>query len=596
MNAEPAVPSSAAAKPTTSPINPLAETLVPIGPDGKDPAITLPRILNYLRDSDRDRDPYWTTHFKAIETYVNAAQDERRQGCLGYGTPTVLADLDEALMMVDLHRKYEQWNYGPTPWSTHVLPPKDVSDRLIAYPKLHPRPPPNHDKSILRNKRLDVPAPHSGPSPFYTKSPSFRGKTQNQNDDWFGEKYRADELVFFDALDKHTFDKKMNPKAWTPPEANIFTSANEMYELCIEKGIGETAHRYKLGSEPLTGPQTYSAHARKFGHERGLKRAAIQQALNLFTNHENKSINTPWTRVIMPYEKVRLPEEVPFEPLVLPPDRVSDELQEPFPWVYWYDNYKSFLDHVAYRKRNEYLKSNWEDFDRSCVPINYHGPYIAGGNSVHDDYWLRAGKCLVELETHLKDRYGMCPRPLLKAMLNDIEAGKAYPYQPDLNNPATHVEELRRLKYYKRRDLYMRDQSGKEHGPGLPRYRLLSEWEMTWLRFVGEPASSVRMMDKIPELRQDNLALIFDNRLQEILRAPGSWEATTESAFAGKTVPIPVDELLEKINGADGEMLDEDHLRQPNRAHQFTIEEAEHYIRVLARMGRCTYVDTKRRL
>ena len=586
--------SSDDALPTTETPDPLEEAPFPVGPGGKDPALTLPPILNYLRDNDWNRDPMWMHHFKYIQDYVYAAQKERLEGRPGYGSLAVLADLDDALMKIDLHKKYYTQYYAESPWSTARLPVKHYSDRLITYPKLHPRPSPSNDKSLLRHKRLDAPDPPHGYSPFYVPAPPAEGKSQNAVDDVFLSRYRQDQMTFWDALDKHTWESIKQAQRWMPPTNNMFDVANQFYEHCVPRGVTETVFRYKMEPEdPPAEPPTLEPFLKKFARLRGLKRVAIQQALNLFTNHENRSINTPWRRVVLPYEKVAVPKEVPFQPRILPPDRMSRTDKDPFPWVNWYNSYKTYLDHVALRKRTEYNMSNWLEFDRPSMPVNFRGPYVVGGQGPHDDYWMRAGKALIELEAYLKDRYAIYPRSLLKAMLNDIEAGKIYPYKPDMSQTEGHVDKLREMDYYKRRDLIWVDMAMGDHGsPDLPQFKLLDEWEMTWLRFVGETPRSFLMMEKSAELRQDNLALIFDNRLQEVLRAYGSWEEVEEEdALFEDNIPIPVDELLVKINGAEGVMLDEDHLRQPNRAHQFTIEEAEHYIRVLGRLGRCTYVD-----
>ncbi|EMR62068.1 hypothetical protein UCREL1_10999 [Eutypa lata UCREL1] len=193
---------------------------------------------------------------------------------------------------------------------------------------------------------------------------------------------------------------------------------------------------------------------------------------------------------------------------------------------------------------------------------------------------------------------------LEEAILNDIDAGKIYPYKTPPNKTTTPAAERQLYNDNKRRDLYTRDEEDEDDDDNDaddanshdPKYKLLTEPEMTWLKFVGEPPRSKRMMDKVDELRQDNLALIFDNRLQEILRGYGTWEEKTSNdpkdAYSvlhapNRTEPLPIDELLEKINGAETDMLPDDYLRHPNQSYQFTMEEAEHYLRVLWRLHRC---------
>lgn len=587
---------------------------VPVGPNGVDPTLTIPPILNYLRDQDIYRDPAWKQNFDAIEKYLDACQEGRLNGDLGYGSAVVLADLDLACSMVLVHRRYQKWNMDKTPWSTKKPPVKLFSDRLLTYPKVHPKPCDGNNRALIQHKRLDVPGPPQGPSIFYTPAPQGGGRTQVASDGHYRDLLIQDQTQFWDGLDQHLAQKrndqggKSTPAVWTPPQGSLYNTSNQIFQRCIRKGIAETNFRNTLESLP---PPTASGtpwQNQFFARKKGINRAALQQLLNLFSNHENRAINTPWRRVVLPYDSVALPKEVSFQPRILAENQVPHLGKEPFPWVHWYNGYTSYLDHVAVRKRARFNQEHWNEKDRSCLPVNFRGPFITNGHSVQDNYWLKAGKWLVDLEAHLRDRNAIYPRPLLKAMLNDIDAGKIYPYQAPPDKKDTTVELERQLfNNNRRRDLFLRDEDDDNDGDdanahGGPNYKLLTEREMTWLKFVGEPPRSKQMMDKVDELRQDNLALIFDNRLQEVLRSYGTWEeainddpndAASITLFGNLTEPLPIDELLEKINGAETDMLPDDFLRHPNQSYQFTIEEVEHYLRVLWRLDRCTYVNTR---
>lgn len=580
---------------------------VPIGPNGVDPTLALTPILNYLRDQDVYRDPQWTQNFDNIEKYLDACQAGRLRGDLGYGSAVLLVNLDLARSMVLVHRRYQTWTMGKTPWSTQTAPLKQFSDRLITYPKVHPQPCDGNNRALFHYKRMDVAGAPQGPSIFYTPAPQLPNRTQDDSDDHYTNVRVQDQTQFWDQLDQHLAQKRANPTttaAWHPPPANLYDASNQIFQHCIRNGIAETNFRVQLESLPAPATITTPARNQIFARTRGIKRAALQQLLNIFTNHENRVINTPWRRVILPYDTVAMPKELPYEPRILAPDKVPHRGKEPFPWVHWYNGYTSYLNHIAVRKRAAFNQTNWNQSDRSCLPVNFRGPFINNGHSVHDNYWLRAGKWLVELEAHLRDRYAIYPRPLLEAILNDIDAGKIYPYKTPPNKTTTPAAERQLYNDNKRRDLYTRDEEDEEDDDNDaddanshdPKYKLLTEPEMTWLKFVGEPPRSKRMMDKVDELRQDNLALIFDNRLQEILRGYGTWEEKTSNdpkdAYSAlhapnRTEPLPIDELLEKINGAETDMLPDDYLRHPNQSYQFTMEEAEHYLRVLWRLHRC---------
>ncbi|RYP49571.1 hypothetical protein DL768_004773 [Monosporascus sp. mg162] len=576
------------------------EAQVPIGPGGADPQLMLPRILNFLRDRDVYRDPQWATNLDAVENYLNEAHNARLRGEIGYGTAWLLAALKQARSLVDLHRQYEKWTTGKTRWSTDILPSvAQTSHRLIGYPKVHPRPPRDNDRSAIPEKRIYIPLRPTGTSPFYTEAPRNPGQSRDAADSSYSAKLRADEVQFWNSLDVHLTNKTGAASGtctpWNPGEENLYDISNETYEHCIGRGAAETNHRAKVENLDTAAVGPFSMRKplpRGFARARGIKRAAIQQCLNLFTNHENRVTNTPWRRVILPYDKISMPKEIPFQPRVIEPDRVHHLAKEPFPWVQWYSVYTTYLNFVSASKRIDYNNSNWQELDRSCLPVNFRGPYINEGRSVHDDHWLKVGKYLTDLECYLRDRFAIAPRPLLQAILNDIQAGKLYTSELNPEERTSEDAAARAKQYIQRRDIIrtLRDLTDGDIPGGPDKPRLLDEVEVTWLRFLCEPPRSQLMLEKVDELRQDNLAAIFDNRLQEVLRAYGSWEETDEDPSGGdESISLPVNELLDKINGAETEMLPDDHLRQPNKAYQFSIEEAEHYIRVLARLGRCKF-------
>ncbi|OTB00730.1 hypothetical protein M426DRAFT_267283 [Hypoxylon sp. CI-4A] len=533
---------------------------VPIGPDGGNPSILLPRILNFLADDDIFRSHDWSYKFTRVVDWLRKARKGRLAGDLGYESPHVRAMLDDALIRVDTHERFFRFTKDKTRWSTDVLSGKITSDRLKTFPNQFIQPYPN--RARYKRKRLDPPT-RPGRLVFPFPSLSTRGNKSVTE-------YRAGEEDFFNEV----VEEPGIPK--NKEGVNPFQLDNEEYERCILGGIEQTAASVPdvLASDLPTLPNNARNNI-EFYKARGWQRAALQQCLNLFDSHENRVINTPWRRVVLPLaEPLPMPKEIPFTPRVLSPDKVTDATKEPYPWVHGWSQHTELENFMAEWQRRRYSREEWNDFQRSALFPNFRGPFLYTGLSIYEDHWLRIGAYLKRLRVLLQDRFAMAPRPFMRAILRDIEAGTEYRSEGELTPRQARRDIMRRAGI----DETIDPKTKK------PAIKLIDEADAAWLRFLGEPSRSVRLCDSRRQ-PQDNLSLLFETRLIHFLNDPVAsnsqgtagldiFKSTMEQWQERRNISLPsLDEALVYING--GGDAAQDHT---NRTYQFSRREAEHFL------------------
>ncbi|KAI0839065.1 hypothetical protein F5Y06DRAFT_303267 [Hypoxylon sp. FL0890] len=553
---------------------------VTIGPDGRDPSVLLPRMLNFLMDEDVYRHPGWNENLEKISGYVEEANAARLRGELGYDSPHVVAQLEEALIMIKVHREFKKWKDEPNPWSSHTLKSQPTSRRLPNFPNHIIRPKP--DKSRFKRRRFDyMPREIQVQLPFPALSA------------------RGNELVdYFRLAEELLFEKVINPESAVDSVFNGFELDNYQYERCLKGGISETRRlaprrlpddvpAFTLGNTEdidTSIPSKTLDDLTEFSKSRGWQRAAIQQCLNMFTNHENRVINTPWRRVVFPLkEPAPVPKDIVFHPRALSADRVTHSQKEPFGWVHFYNQYRELMDVLAGWQRRRHNLLNWSDFRRSALPMNFRGPLTYRGLSIYDDYWIRMGSYLRRLHKLLQETFGMAPRGFLFAILRDIQAGIEWRPNKPPTRRADRVDIMRRPEI---------DYAKNSFGEWT--YQLLDEADAAWLRFLCQPSRTPEMCDfeKRPE---DNLSIIFDNRLQDFLFNPNACPSPGSAAlgdifdpnlhqFAETSARLQptLEQARAYINGGGGAAQS-----HANETYQFTKAEAEHYLRKLSALNRC---------
>ncbi|KAK6949141.1 hypothetical protein Daesc_009215 [Daldinia eschscholtzii] len=570
---------------------------VSIGPGGRHPNIALPRILNFLLDEDVYKHPQWDRRLEEIIKYLNEADEGRLRGDLGYDDPYTCAALEDALILVDVHQRYHKWNYNPTPWTSRIIPGQRVTGRL-----------PNFPGQSLIQPTLDR---------MRNKYKHFDQLREVQTDGVFPElSARGGKAVeYYQSAEELYFENCLKPGTYDDRIFNGFRDENNTYERCIVGGVEETCRL--IPSRPADQiptvfdddqDATYGTETERlrdlteFYEARGWQRAAVQQCLNVLTNYENKVLNTPWRRVVLPYEQPNpVLKEIIYQPRALPPDKVHKSLKEPYPWVYWYQQHEELIQVLAGWQRRRYNLENWTDFQRAALPANFQGPYVNRNLSIYSDHWLKMGAYLKALRRRLEDAFGIAPRPFLLAILRDIQAGIEWRPSP-LGNTTEWSPDEAETPRQARRDIMRRPKiDWVELDPSLtlpPTILLVDESDAAWLRYLCQPSRTEAMCD--PERRPiDNLTILFDKRLQDFLTNPG---VSNSPGTAGMDIFEPnvqqwkdekkktrpsLDEVLTYINGGG-----DSGKSHSNETYQFLRSEAIYHLEKLRSLGRVQYVET----
>lgn len=560
------------------------ERNAPTGPGGRDPSITLKYILNFLTDEDQYRHKEWKPRVRLVKKYLQEAEKGLNAGELGYEQPAVRAMLKDALIIVDVHERTWNWSDGPTPWSMTTLSSQPSSKRLPSSSDQFLKA--DSGKSRYKRRRIDYPASFSS-----QKKADIAGFTSP-----FAIGTRGgSQLVDFLLSDEELFFENVLDPQESFNSANLFKLDNDRYELCMKGGLKETLKR-----TPWRGPNdipdienvqttdqddqrpTYTPtdNTQEFAISRGWQRAAIQQCMNAFSSYENRVINTPWRRVVLPFtEPLPMPKEVVYYPRALNPEKVHHSLKDPYSFIYQYGKYNELMNVLGSWTRRRYNNENLPEFQRSALPNNLIGPYVYHGLSVYDSHWLKIGSYLKRLRVLLQDAFGMAPRSFMLSILRDIEAGIAF-------NPIHMDPKYHRNDFMQRVGVDVMRSEGNT-----TTVQLLDEADAAWLRFLCEPSRTAPMCD--PDRQpEDNLSILFINRLRAFLEDPNAsggpgvtgagdiFNPDIETWGRNQANLIPsLEQALAYING--GGSID------TNETYQFSRVEAETYLRRAAYYGQC---------
>ncbi|KAI1433874.1 hypothetical protein GGR50DRAFT_454346 [Xylaria sp. CBS 124048] len=585
-------------------------------PNEYDPKSMIPQVLEYLRDNDEDRDPSWHAKFPLIQAFLVEAHRQMVTGGLGFSDPKLRAALIDARIMAKVHMNMSKNSKEKAPWTSDILRGQTVQERLLTYPMAFPPPEPNRAKSQYRPVR-PMPRPHLN-LPLWTTSlkisyTSFLNERISELAEV--DNYVKGENRFFKFIRNYTMDIEKDKPVWV---LSGFDLDNKTYEHYMGGGVKKTC----ADAPPLhwprgvTGPDNPDGTKGKpFYIRRGWQRAALQQCLNLFTSVENRAINTPWRRLVLPYDPpAPLPKDIVYEPTIVEPGKVIDEkAKDPHSWLHWSSQYSQTVEFLAGCQRRQYTNQAWGDVSAPALPINFRGPRVYRSLGVHDQHWLKLGKSLDNLEGLLQRTWEAAPRPFLRAILRDIEAGK----QDDTGGPdiidnqplaAEETDDLLRRKRYWRRDIKRRlgiDSKDDSHNDET--CTLMDELDAAWLRYLCEPSRTLEMCDP-SRMPSHNLAIIFDAKLQSFFRdletsgTPNSqildiWGEDRHDieAVMQSYEPPTLTTVVAYLNGckesevyrSGGTAVDPDH---PNGAYQFALDEAEFLCVELHNLGRCRYI------
>ncbi|KAI0533654.1 hypothetical protein GGR58DRAFT_506123 [Xylaria digitata] len=577
------------------------------------PSITIPQILLYLRDNDAGRDANWETNFLIIRAYIAEAGQQMATGGVGFSDSQVRAALADAQVLIGVHLTSEKRARDNTPWTSNILRGQTTQKRLLAYPKAFPLPQPNRGKSQYRP--VNPSSRVKDNKPLWNTTLKILAPTAAVPRLAEVDNYVESENLFFKIVQEAT-------RRGEEGEINLpktrFAAETRVYEEFIQAGLKVTSAkappRHTNIPEYTEGPENPDgSKGPSFYRRRGWQRAAFQQCLNQFTSHENRVINTPWRRVVLPYEApAPLPKEVAFVPRLSDPNLIVNKGGDPFAWLYWSSQYTQTVDFLADCQRRRYYNQSSSDFSVSALPINFRGPRIYRGLTAHDQHWLKIGEKLENLEGTLHSAWGAAPRPLLRAILRDINAGRQENTGgPNMGNgqylSAEDDDDILDRKRYWRRDIRRRlGIDNQEDNTEDDNFKLIDDFEIAWLKYLCEPSRTLEMCDP-SKLPVGNLAILFDAKLQsyfnylELSGTPNDealylWGETREDIdhLMRTHEPSSLPTVLAYINGCEESDLkysgDKDpNPEHPNACYQFSIEEAEFLCLELQALGRCVF-------
>jgi hypothetical protein len=589
-----------------------ASLKVVVGPKGYDPSVAIPQIILYLRDNDASRDVNWHQRFTLIQAYLEEAHRQMKTGGLGFSDPDLRAALEDARVMVKVHQNLDKRTQEKTRWTTDILRGQTTQERLLTYPKAFPPPDPDRSKSQYRPVK---PMPRPGnTTALWNTSLHIVSDTANTSKLTELDNYVDSENKFFKAIQRYA---RTGEKEEIMSQNGRFVTDNAAYEHYVGLGLAETCS----GAPPPhingpTGPvgpdNPDGTKGQSFYKRRGWQRAALKQCLNLFTNYENRVINTPWRRPVLPYQvSAPLPGDIAYVPRLVDPNAIASEKdKDPFSWLLWSSQYTQTVDFLAGCQRRVYNNQVWNNLSASALPANFRGPHIYRGLAVYDQHMLKIGHYLETLERMLHDAWGAAPRPFLRAILRDIDAGRqGSTGSLNLANrqypPGEDDDDMLQRKRYWRRDIRRRpyvDFEGEENDED--NYKLVDEHDILWLRYLCDPSRTLEMCDP-SKLPTHNLATLFDSRLQSYFRDRGeSSTPDSKALYIWSETPDELDQVMRNykpstvikalayINGCrESEVIvsgnPDPHPEQPNACYQFSLEEAEFLCVELEMLGRC---------
>ncbi|KAI0861302.1 hypothetical protein F4860DRAFT_503411 [Xylaria cubensis] len=578
-------------------------------PKGYDPSITIPNIINYLRDNDAGRDVDWDTNFTLIRGYLADAHRRMVTGSLGFGDSKLRAALEDARVMVRVHLHFEKRAQEKTPWTDSILRGQTLQERLLTYPRAFPLPESDRSNSQYRPIK-HLPRPNDF-SPLWNTTLKVTDPLATsvlaEVDD-----YVDSENKFFQSAQKSAKTGKVDDATW---KHNRFVVENRAYEDYMSRGPAGTCADPPPYNDGPTGAGDSTTKSPAFYRRRGWQRAALQQCLNLFTSHENRAINTPWRRPVLPYDPPPLlPKEIAYVPRVI--DHCDEKVKDPFSWLHWSSQHAKIVNFLAACQRRNYNQKSWDDFSAPALPKNFRGPQLYRGLTVHDQHWLKIGDYLENLESLTQSAWSAAPRPFLRAILRDFDAGRRENTGGSgMDNsyilPTEDDDDMLDRKRYWRRDikrrLYIDNQRDDTNDDN---YKLVDDFDIAWLRYLCEPSRTLEMCDPSKQPSQ-NLATIFDAKLQSYFRnlevsgypdskALSIWGENYDDLddVKRKYKPSTLRAALAYINGCtDSELIysgeKDPNPEHPNACYQYSVEEAEFICVELSNLGRCVYIPER---
>ncbi|KAM5342999.1 hypothetical protein ACJ41O_013965 [Fusarium nematophilum] len=350
------------------------------------PELQLLRAKNFLADEDADRTIGWPRKFAELAEYFEHLQRIHKGEDWG-------ADLKEAIDMLHTHWVFETYHYGrprlnfeDLDSSGSIWPKK--SNRLPRVPggevSIEARDGPDDDD--MGERRLLYGPIASAHDVHYEMPPGALEK--------YVREYERDAREFWATLGQvqPRVDRRNEPDI-DVRYFNMVESENEVFERCVSGDRRTTCaqlERYAFQTDSSiievdagrAKPDVDSL--RQFSRFRGARRAALQQCLNHFDNHENLRACNIWRTLVLPLPKV---PEKPDAGVIFPVMQVADvpkkEAHDPFRYTVtyrWYTRMDRYWADWVYGHsiKEAYGHKRWAHRKEPIMdlPPNFKGPVV----------------------------------------------------------------------------------------------------------------------------------------------------------------------------------------------------------------------------
>lgn len=540
-------------------------------------SVRLRQAINYLDESDIDRDQYWEMRVREIEEYLNQRLDDP---ATGDASRTVARD---GLEKIRAHRIYNQNKYGPH------MPNRSITADMIPAP----RPRLKYDGRLPlilgrdRNDKNNL-LPHEYPT-------HPRGESA-VNDMWLTDVEVAAGLDEAKRADRQAALAQDEDAWWqlgpnqVPGADNASYRQSQTFEACVAvDGVGLNGWvDTRLADDGVSLVRTLwngdvlGDCKGSYARERAVRRAGLQAALRQFSNAENRIASTPWRRVRLPLSadevdtmhrnagagpsrKFDLPKLLPHQV------QRTDGKDDPQGFTanmaqFWTDQNRDMV-----RARNTVVGRMGFGVPAPLVPgrgiptvmppMSLWGAYVDSGLSADDQNHREMLSQMTTTKKLFDRELKIAPRELLRQMNILYDLG-FHGGGSDFVDPVTQNQVS--LQALTQRDL---DDNGDP--------RDLDKMEIYWIRFLLTQSITPQMTQQLQP--RATLFILFADKLATI------FSDVSDPLFPSNETRVSVEDLLDYIHKkTDG---------SPVKRVKFYAHDVQMWLERLQSQGRCRYQE-----
>ncbi|KAL1864323.1 hypothetical protein Daus18300_007746 [Diaporthe australafricana] len=540
-------------------------------------SVRLRQMINYIDESDIDRDQHWEMRIHEVEEYLNQRLNDPAT------SDASRAVARDGLGKIQAHRIFNQNKYGPH------MPNRSITADMIPAP----RPRLKYDGRLPlilgrdRNDKNNL-LPHEYPTHPRTETAV--------NDMWLTDFEAAAGLDDAKRADRQAALAQDEDAWWqlgpnqVPAADNASYLQSQTFEACIAvDGVGFNGWvDTRLADDGVSLVRTIwngdvlGDCKGSYARERAVRRAGLQAALRQFSNAENRAAITSWRRVRLPLSA----DEVdtmhrnagagPSRKFDLPKVRDNqvqrmDGKDDPQGFTANMAQFWSDQNRDMERARNTVLgRMNFgvaaqlvpgRGIPTVMPPMSLWGAYVDCGLSADDQYHREMLSQMTTTKKLFDRELNIAPRELLRHMKMLYDRGFS-DLDADFDDPVTGNRVT--LQSLAQRDA---DDNG---GP-----RDLDKMEIYWIRFLLTQSITPQMTQQLQP--RATLFILFADKLASI------FSDVSDPLFPSNETRVSVEDLLDYIHKkTDG---------GPVKRVRFYAHDVQMWLERLQSQGRCRYQE-----